>query len=234
MKIRVILPADNASFIETIQAEAARCVLKETQIDVVKINGGRDCIESESDAVVNGPGILEQVKQAAADRVDGIFISCFSDPAVAAARECVDVPVVGGFEPAMLTALSLGERIGVVTILPNIAPSLLGLARRYGFDRRLSPPRAVNIRVNDLHNREMLLTALHEEAWDAVYAKREADVIVLGCTGMLAVADALQRELALSTGAHFPVVDPTVAAITWLERAVRLKLRPSRIGLPAM
>ena len=58
-------------------------------------------------------------------------------------------------------------------------------------------------------------------------ARGEADVIVLGCGGMLGVAATLQDRLARD-GAYVPVVDPTAAAVTWLERSVRLGLRPSR------
>ncbi|MDV6277188.1 aspartate/glutamate racemase family protein [Rhodococcus erythropolis] len=59
--------------------------------------------------------------------MDGVFITCFVDPRVQAAREIVDAPVVGGFEPSFLTAMSLGDRVGVVTILPNVVPMLRSL-----------------------------------------------------------------------------------------------------------
>jgi allantoin racemase len=58
-------------------------------------------------------------------------------------------------------------------------------------------------------------------------AHQEADVIVLGCTGMIGVAAALQERLA-KDGVFVPVVDPTGAALLWLESAVRLGVRPSR------
>ncbi len=39
--------------------------------------------------------------------------------------------MVGAFEPAMLIAMSLGENIGIVTVLPNVVQMRRSLARRY-------------------------------------------------------------------------------------------------------
>lgn len=44
-------------------------------------------------------------------------------------------------------------------------------------------------------------------------------LIILGCTGMLGVAEELKTRLA-DKGFDVPVVDPTGAAITWLESSV--------------
>ena len=143
-----------------------------------------------------------------------------------AAREIIDAPVVGGFEPAMLTALSLGENVGIITVLPNVVPMLRSLARRYTIERRIGTIRVIDMPVLGLEDREVLLERLLEQASDAV-VKGEADVIVLGCTGMLGVAAQLRDRLA-AKGLHVPVVDPTGAAVTWLESCVRLGLTPSR------
>jgi len=51
--------------------------------------------------------------------------------------------------------------------------------------------------------------------------------MVLGCTGMIGVAAALQKQLE-SDGTYVPVVDPTGAAVLWLESQVRLGIRQSR------
>lgn len=228
MKIRIILPIEGDALIPEVLSEARHWALPTTTVDAVSIHSGSTSIESEYDDVINGPGILAQVRQAVADKVDGIFVSCFADPAVSAAREIADIPVVGGFEPAVLTALGLGERVGFITVLPEVLPMLRGLSRGYGIDGRIAPPRVVNIPVQQLTDRRKLLSALLEQAKEAVITRQEADVIVLGCTGMLGVAKDLQAALLDAANVHVPVVDPTAAAITWLESAHRMGLRPSR------
>jgi allantoin racemase len=68
---------------------------------------------------------------------------------------------VGGFEPAMPNALSLGESVGVITVLDNVVPMIRGLMRRYGLGDRCSSVRVVDLPVLALH--EVLLDRLHTE-----------------------------------------------------------------------
>jgi allantoin racemase len=226
MHIRVIIPVIGDAFVEHIRTEVTGWAATDTKIDVVPLERGTASIESEYDEALAGPGILQRVEEAAADGVDGVFITCFGDPAVHAAREIIDVPVVGGFEPAMLTALSLGESVGIVTVLANVVPMLRSLARRYTIDRRVGAIRVVDMPVLGLEDHDVLVDRLFEQASDAV-TQGEADVIVLGCTGMLGVAAELRDRLA-AAGLAVPVVDPTGAAVTWLESCVRLGVSPSR------
>jgi allantoin racemase len=226
MHIRVILPIIGESLLEHVRSEVVGWAAPGTTVDVVSLERGTASIESEYDEALAAPGILQRIEQAARDGVDGVFITCFGDPGVHAAREIIDTPVVGGFEPAVLTALSLGENVGIITVLPNVVPMLRSLARRYVIERRIGTIRVVDLPVLGLEDRQVLLERLLEQASDAI-AKGEADVIVLGCTGMLGVADELRQRLA-AKGLGVPVVDPTGAAVTWLESCVRLGLTPSR------
>lgn len=226
MHIRVILPVIGESLLEHIRSEVVGWAAADTKVDVVSLERGTASIESEYDEALAGPGILQRIEEAAADGVDGVFITCFGDPGVHAAREIIDAPVVGGFEPAMLTALSLGENVGIITVLPNVVPMLHSLARRYTIERRIGTIRVVDLPVLGLEDHDVLIERLLEQASDAV-TKGEADVIVLGCTGMLGVATELRDRLA-AEGLAVPVVDPTGAAVTWLESCVRLGVTPSR------
>ncbi|MFF4792771.1 aspartate/glutamate racemase family protein [Streptomyces sp. NPDC001276] len=226
MKLTVVLPVITDAFTEEVRKEVGAWTAPGTEVEVRRIARGTASIESEYDEALAGPGILDAVREAAEDGADAVFVSCFGDPGVHAAREVVDIPVVGGFEPAVLTSLALGERTGVITVLPNVLPMLHGLVRRYGLTQRVGSIRAVDIPVLDLDTGDAVLDALTGQARAAV-AAREADVIVLGCTGMLGVAAALQERLARD-GTFVPVVDPTGAAIMWLQSQVRLGVRPSR------
>lgn len=226
MHLRVILPVIGTTLLDHVRTEVEGWVSPGTTVDVIELERGTASIESEYDEALSAPGILQRIEQAAADEVDGVFITCFGDPGVHAAREIIDAPVVGGFEPAMLTALSLGERVGIITVLPNVIPMLNSLARRYTIERRIGGIRVVDLPVLGLEDRDLLLDRLFEQAADAV-ATGEADVIVLGCTGMIGVAAELRDRLA-DKGMPVPVVDPTGAAITWLESSVRLGVTPSR------
>jgi allantoin racemase len=226
VKLTVVIPIISDALTEHVREEVSGWVAPGTEIDIRRIARGTASIESEYDEALAGPGILAEVEAAAADGADGVFITCFGDPAVHAAREVVDIPVVGGFEPAVLTALALGEKVGIVTVLPNVVPMIGSLIRRYSLTERCRSIRVVDMPVLSLDEPDVLLSRLAKQAGEAV-ALQEADVIVLGCTGMIGVAAALQKQLE-ADGVFIPVVDPTGAAMLWLESAVRLGVRPSR------
>ncbi|MQA02430.1 MAG: hydrogenase expression protein HupH [Streptosporangiales bacterium] len=226
MRLTAICPILGEGFHAEVEKEAAAWIPPDVELEVRSVEYGVESIESEYDEVLCSPPILEQIEAAAADGTDGVFVSCFADPGVAAARERVDVPVVGGFEPSVLTALSLGDRVGIVTVLPNVVPTIRAAIRRHGLAERCASVRVVDIPVLGLTDRAEMLNRLHDQARAAVDAG-EVDVIVLGCTGMSGAAAELQDRLPAS-GPAVPVLDPTGAAIGWLLHLARLGVSSSR------
>jgi len=175
--------------------------------------------------VLAGPAIVDEVRGAADSGADSVFITCFGDPAVPAARELVDIPVVGGFEPAVATALTLGARFSVITVLENVVPMISDLATRMGIRERMASVEVVDTPVLELHDGEALLKSLAQASHRAL--DRGADVLVLGCTGMLGVAAALQSQLEAER-VRIPVVDPTGASLGLLLTLHSMGLKPSR------
>lgn len=228
-RIRVVLPLVRAELKQPVLEEAERYLFPGTTVDVVHTEGGTESIESCYDEIWAGPGIVRCVDDAVADGVDGVFVTCFGDPAVHAARERSPVPVVGGFEPAVLTAMSLADRFAIVTVLPNVVPIVRRLLHASQIAGRCAAMRPVDMPVLDLGAEHgQLGEALLEQSLAAVRADG-AEAIVLGCTGMLGVADRLERELAEQLGVHVPVVDPTAAALTWLQSLALMGRRHSAI-----
>ncbi|GAA1844934.1 aspartate/glutamate racemase family protein [Brevibacterium marinum] len=226
MHIRVIVPVIGDDLLDRVIEEVQGWAGPGTTVDAVSLKRGTASIESEYDEALAAPGILDRIVEAKVDGVDGVFVTCFGDPGVHAAREIIDVPVVGGYEPAMLTAMSFGEKIGIVTVLPNVLPMLHSLSRRYGIDNRVGAIRVIDLPVLGLEDRQTMVDRLYEQSLDAIESN-DADVLVLGCTGMLGVVQELMNRLT-EAGHRVPVVDPTGAAITWLEGSHRLGIFPSR------
>lgn len=227
MHLRIILPTIGDTFMELVQTEVSAWASPGTKIDVVNLRTGTASIECEYDEALAAPGILERVAEAADEGVDGIFIDCFGDPAVHSAREIIDAPVVGGFEPAVLTALSCGEKVGIITVLDNPVPMIKSLARRYSLEDRIGAIRVIDLPVLGLDDHDLMVKRLTEQSLD-VLQKGEADVIILGCTGMIGVAEQIRVSLN-EAGYQVPVIDPTGAAIAWLETSAKLGLFPSRL-----
>ncbi len=77
------------------------------------------------------------------NRASAFVIACFSDPGLHVLRETTRKPVFGIAESGLLTALALGERVGIMAILEG------SIRRHRRFIRALGiePTRAEAIRV---------------------------------------------------------------------------------------
>ena len=225
MKIHIVVPITSDAFNKQITLEARSFVGPEIEIEVSNLRYGPASIESFYDEVLAGPATVDEVRRAADSGADSVFITCFGDPAVPAARELVDIPVVGGFEPAVTTALMLGSRFSVITVLENVVPMISDLATRMGIRERMVSVEVVDTSVLELHDSEALLKSLALAAHRAL--DQGADVLVLGCTGMLGVAAALQSQLEAER-MRIPVVDPTGASLGLLLTLHSMGLNPSR------
>ena len=141
-------------------------------------------------------------------------IACFSDPGLHAAREVTARPVFGIAECGLLTALTLGERFGIVAILPSSLPRHLRYVRQLGLAGRFAGDLPLGLDVVELADEARAC-----ERMVAVGARLKddhgADVLVLGCAGMAQYRGALAAALGM------PVVDPTQAAVTMAIGAVR-------------
>jgi allantoin racemase len=227
MRIRVIVPIIIDTFNEEVEREFKSYASSETKIEVVNIEKGTASIESEYDETLASPYILEKVIEAEKMGFDGVIVDCFADPAVRAAREVVDIPVVGAGEPSMLFACSLGDRFSVVTVLENVVPSIENLARLAGVYEKLVSVRSVGIPVLELQEKDRLRNALYNEMLKAIEEDR-AHVLILGCTGMMGLAKSL-HEMLKRDGFDVPVIDPAAASLKFLEALLAMGLKQSRL-----
>ena len=230
MKIRVVVPIITDQFNKSVHREASGFAAPDAEIDVVSLKKGPASIESFYDEILAAPFITEEARRAEQEGRDGVFITCFGDPGVESSREVVGIPVVGGFQPAALTASLLADRWSVVTVLARLRPMIHHNARKLGVTGNLASVRAVDIPVLSLEEGGLLKERLLEQARLAI-DEDGAEAIVLGCTGMLGLAGDLMRALA-EVGLPVPVVDPTAAAIGYLQLLIRAGVAHSKRTYP--
>ncbi|KKM10006.1 hydrogenase expression protein HupH [Clostridiales bacterium PH28_bin88] len=227
MRIKVIVPITSNVFNEEIRREVRGYGGAGVEFDVENLDYGPASIESEFDEALAVPDILNKVQKAAQEGFDGVIIDCFGDPGVKPARELVDIPVYGGFEPAILLAAGLGQHLGVVTVLPNVISMLEDLAAKLGLASRLASIRYVDIPVLELGDRAKLENALFQQSLEAILKDR-VHVLVLGCTGMMGMAKNLHNRLK-EAGYDVPVIDPAFSAIKLVETYIAMEVKHSRL-----
>ena len=175
-------------------------------IECVTLAKGPPGIESQRDADgVIGPlcRLIEQQDNAA--DTGAFIIACYSDPGLFAARETTARPVFGIAECAMLTALTRGERFGVISILERSIPRHLRYLRAMGLASRLAGDLAIELGVLELADEAKTLTRM-TKVGQRLRDEYGADVLIMGCAGMARFQARLQQALGV------PVIEPTQAA----------------------
>jgi len=176
-------------------------------------------IESQAEADLTIAPMLT-LAAAQADAT-GYVIACFGDPGLHALRDRTSLPVVGIQEAGVLMALALGQRFGVISILPASVPRHLRAFGAMGVLDRLAGDRAIGLGVADLADAARTLAAMVETG-RALRDTDGADVLVMGCAGMAA----FRGEIEAATG--LPVVEPCRAGAALALGRIALGLRKER------
>lgn len=229
MRIKVIIPnsgMDKQTLSER-ELMLKEYALADTAISVDCIDSGPISIESNYDEIQAGKHILDKVKKAERDGFDAIIIYCGSDPAVEAAREIVNIPVIGPGKISMLVALDLAYKFSILTVLDETIPHDEELIRKFGLDStRVTSIRSVNIPVDDIRkDLDKTFKVLVDAGKNAVELDG-AHGIVLSCLGMAGLGSKLQKKLGV------PVIDPAFISIRYAETLVLLDLKYSKKSYP--
>jgi allantoin racemase len=92
------------------------------EVEALTARSGPSAIETAAEEVTAAAEVLRLIRGASG--VDAYLIACFGDPALEAARELTDAPVVGIGEAAYRAALMVARRFAVITTLARGIPDL--------------------------------------------------------------------------------------------------------------
>ena len=163
-------------------------------------------IESQEHADTVAIQVLDIVKEKET-LADAFVIACFSDPGINSTREFTRKPVFGIAESGILSALSLGNKFGIIAILDRSIPRHIRYIRSLGLEQRLAGDIAIGIGVTGLSN-EIETFGRLEDVGKKLIKDKGADTLVLGCAGMARYRTRLQESLGVA------VVDPAQAAVS--------------------
>ncbi len=189
-------------------------------IDCVTLAEGPPGIESQADSDGVIAPLCRLIEGATAD---AYVVACFSDPGVHAARELGKGPVFGIAECAILNAMTLGDRIGVISILDRSIPRHGRQFRTMGVGERIAGDVAINLGVVALSD-EGLTFGRMTDVGARLRDDHGASVLVMACAGMSRYRVRLEQAVGL------PVVDPAQAAVGFAITAVGLGYHQSSPG----
>lgn len=228
MRIKVIEPVTPATPWNKMIKETYEAYKDpDTEIDIVNPEKGPESIEQIYDETWAGLPTLLEAEKAEKEGYDAVIDYCFEDPALPSLKEALTIPVVGIDEPSVHLASMLGRKFSVVGVGgKNTALAVEDKVASYGLGGKLASVRLTDVRVLDIMKEfDRLADELMEKGSKAI-EEDGADVIVLGCGGLLNIAEILQEKL------NVPVIDPGLVALKIAEDLVKLKLAQSKKAYP--
>mgnify|MGYP000500355622 CR=1 FL=1 len=171
--------------------------LPTTQFHIYQSQRGPGAIESRCDRQLAGDEVMRLSCQAQRDGCAAAIVWCAGDPAVDAARELVDIPVIGTGEAGMLFAYHLAQNFCLLTGDEDLAATSYDVAVRSGLGRRMVSIRGIQMSVEKLRtDREAALEKLAQVAEEAV-RQDGAHAFVFGCLALTGMGEALTERIGL-------------------------------------
>lgn len=210
VRVRVITPIISAGFRN--DEPLRQTMPTDCELSSVFLKAGPASVESAVDEVLAAPGVVDAAIEAEADGIEAVVIDCMLDPGLDAAREAVNIPVIGAGEAGINAAAAAGP-FSIVTVLDRQARAFRELAARYSIADRLVSVRGIGISVLGLEqDRQCSIDATIRAC--AAASEDGARAVVFGCTGMLGFAEPVTQPLGDKLDA---VIDPLPYAV---ERAL--------------
>jgi len=207
----------NSSETVTAGIDAAMAPLRRTdgpRIECVTLADGPPGVQTQHD-VDRAALSVRRFAEEHRDRAAGFVTACFSDPGLQMLREMPGVPAFGISECAALTALTLGQRFGVIAILQGSIGRHWRTWGAMGIAQRVAGETAIGRTVSELSDGPATLAAMIA-AGKRLRDENGADVLVMGCAGMAPFRAPLQQATGL------PVVEPTQAAVAMALGRIQL------------
>ena len=184
---------------------------------------------SDHDNLLADIGLFEAGMHADAEGFDAVCVDTVSDAAVGPLRSVLEIPVIGPGRAAILTALTLGRRFGILTMWTEWMPLYAKTIKELGVEAACAGIRAAGLKPdskNLLSGKEDTVVPPLIDAARALVSQDRAEVLILGSTTMH------QAHAAVAAAVPVPVVNPGPLAFKMAETAVMLGLTHSRAAHP--
>jgi allantoin racemase len=207
----------NSSEAVTAGIDAAMAPLRRPEgprIECVTLADGPPGVQSQHDVDRAALSVRRFAQEHQGDAA-GFVTACFSDPGLHMLREMKGAPSFGISECAALTALTLGQRFGVIAILQGSIARHWRTWGAMGIAQRVAGEVAIGRSVTELSDQAATLAGM-VDAGRRLRDEHGADVLVMGCAGMAPFRAPLQEATGL------PVVEPTQAAVSMALGRIQL------------
>lgn len=196
---------------------ARRAASTGTEIVAMQPAWGPSAAEGFYDSFQTAAAVLECLRDMTAE-VDAVVMAGFGEHGREGARDLLSVPVVDITEAAVMQAMLIGHRYGIVTTVPRAVGLIEDSLLTAGLLQRCAAIEATGLGVLEVGvDHDQTVAAFIRAGGRAISAG--ADVLVLGCAGFTAV------EAALSDALNIAVVDAVGAGVVIAESLLQGGIR---------
>ncbi len=219
MKIEILVPVAT-DFRNADILAAARSMPHMAEIGISNIRQGALSIESDYDVAFCSQHIVALAEQLAKDGADGIVLYCFAQPALAACKEKLKIPVVGLSEAPLAVASIIGRHIGVIA---PMEVSKQQFSRAWG--SKIEHMNALELPILEYENLTILSKTVEARLKELV--DFGCDVVILGCGSVLGLdIKSMQEKYQVA------IIEPVHAAVSLCEYLIQANLSQSKRSYP--
>ncbi len=215
-------PADIARKTEHVKQVLAR----DTEVEMFTAPSGVPYVESSLELYLTQVAVARTVVELAQRGYDAIVGTAFLDNGLDAARELVDIPVVGPAKTTLYMAATLANRFAVIAAAGDLPKHVWACAKVLGLQDRLVGVPTVACTVADFLHDEERAVGLTVAVGKRLVQDQGAEALVLGCGATTGLASRMAQELGV------PVLDPGLVAAKYAEMLVALGLSHSKRAYP--
>lgn len=216
---------------DLVRAEALLHARSDTEITAVTATFGVPIVSSEVENAIAGHAVLDLLATHAPGH-DAAVLAISFDTALIAARQLLDIPVIGMTEASLHTACLIGRRFGLITFGTLSRTLYVDLVRERGLQDRMAQCVSIDVASVAAYLEPAAFDRLVCEAARALVAD-SADVVVICGAAVAGIAARLQPQLKV------PLLDGIGCAVRLAEVLADLgpvKKPPGRriaAGVPA-
>lgn len=224
MKILVVNPNTNPKNTKVIEDAIKPYIPKEFQLDVVNPEKGPIGLESYYHNYLAAVEVHKVIVDAEKKGYNGVVIACYGDPGIEAAKELVNIPVVGITEASYALARMLATKFLVVVSAETAVPRQIKYIKSLGIPDFQYAVRPIGLTVLGVMSDRMSAKDLIAENCKIALKETGSELIVMGCSGFSGLRADLEDQL------QVPIIDPVVAGVGICATLIRMGLAQSKVS----
>lgn len=224
MKILVVNPNTNPKNTKVIEDAIKPYIPKEFQVDVVNPEKGPIGLESYYHNYLAAVEVHKVIVDAEKKGYNGVVIACYGDPGIEAAKELVNIPVVGITEASYALARMLATKFLVVVSAETAVPRQIKYIKSLGIPDFQYAVRPIGLTVLGVMSDRMSAKDLIAENCKIALKETGSELIVMGCSGFSGLRADLEDQL------QVPIIDPVVAGVGICATLIRMGLAQSKVS----